>query len=204
LPLVAPLLDFAGPKTDANWYLRVFDPGQHLRGADEVAKLCARNESLARQLLEGAWSDAAFVTGYAHWTIDILEGQKHYHHRVGVRQHALQHRVHRLTTGLFGLTALGALSHLLVHSLWLSLVTTFFPALGASLHGGLAQSEAYRLGVTAERLIVDLQGAIDEIRASLAADAPAIRGAVLASLALILEEHQDWHMLVRPHHLPLA
>ena len=23
-------------------------------------------------------------------------------------------------------------------------------------------------------------------------------------IELILEEHQDWHMLVRPHHLPLA
>jgi len=27
---------------------------------------------------------------------------------------------------------------------------------------------------------------------------------VEAALALILEEHQDWHMLVRPHHLPLG
>ena len=68
--------------------------------------------------------------------------------------------------GLFGFTALGALLHLVVHSLWLSLVTTFFPALGASLHGALAQSEAYRLGSTSERLAHELGNIIDRIHAS--------------------------------------
>jgi hypothetical protein len=143
------------------------------------------------------------------------------------------HRVHALNNWLFGLTALGALLHLILHTLWLTLVTTFFPALGASLHGALAQSEAYRLSATSERLVKDLQTMIDRIRAALTAAssagspvigsairtigatrvgaqaAPASRlGAVSASiedaLALILEEHQDWQMLVRPHHLPLA
>jgi hypothetical protein len=28
--------------------------------------------------------------------------------------------------------------------------------------------------------------------------------AALAALGLILDEHHDWHMLVRPHHLPLG
>jgi hypothetical protein len=83
----------------------------------------------------------------------------------------------------------------------LSLITTFFPALGASLHGALAQSEAYRLGATSERLVVDLQGAIDRIQN---ADMHTLKASIEAALALILEEHQDWHMLVRPHHLPLA
>lgn len=31
-----------------------------------------------------------------------------------------------------------------------------------------------------------------------------VRDSIEAALALILEEHQDWHMLVRPHHLPPA
>lgn len=102
-----------------------------------------------------------------------------------------------------GLTALGALIHLALHTLWLSLLTTFFPALGASLHGALAQSEAYRLGATSERLVVDLQGAIDRIEAAIAdggggADRTALKASIEAAIALILEEHQDWHMLVRP------
>jgi hypothetical protein len=209
LPLIAPLLDFSESQPQANWYLRVLDPGQHLRGADDVAALCARNEPLARELLAQAWWDPEFIASYAQWTIDILQAQKHYHARIAARQHALLHRVHRVTAGLFGLTALGALMHLRIHTLWLSLVTTFFPALGASLHGALAQSEAYRLGATSERLVLELQGAIDEIQQTLTQpqEGPrlaALKASVEAAIALILEEHQDWHMLVRPHHLPLA
>jgi microcompartment protein CcmL/EutN len=37
-----------------------------------------------------------------------------------------------------------------------------------------------------------------------ASDVTALKAAVEAAIALILEEHQDWHLLVRPHNLPLA
>ena len=103
----------------------------------------------------------------------------------------------------------------MMHTVWLSLVTTFFPALGASLHGALAQSEAYRLNTTSERLVTELKGAIEDIRAATGATgatgaigetgAPsALKASIEAAIALILEEHQDWNLLVRPHHLPLA
>jgi len=209
LPLVAPLLDFTRPEPSANWYMRVFDPGNHLRSKDDLEALCAKNEPLARTQLDGAWSDPAFISTYALWTVGVLEGQTHYHHRVAIRQHALLHRVHSVNIGLFGLTALGALLHLALHTVWLSVITTFFPALGASLHGALAQSEAYRLGTTSERLGVELQRAIGDIRATLdqqgaSRNPTPIKGSIQAAIELILEEHQDWHMLVRPHHLPLA
>jgi hypothetical protein len=146
---------------------------------------------------------------YAKWTLDILEQQRHYHYRVSSKQHALQHRVHTVNTALFSLTAVGALMHLVIHTLWLSLVTTFFPALGASLHGALAQSEAYRLGTTSARLVAELQAAIARIRAALdergtTGDVQGLKAAIEAAISLILEEHQDWHLLVRPHNLPLA
>jgi len=209
LPMIAPLLDLEAPKSEANWYLRVFDPGQHVRGADDVAVLCRENEPLAQRLLTGAWNERAFVESYATWAMDILEQQRHYHTRIASRQHELQHRVHGVNIALFGLTAVGALMHLFVHTLWLSLVTTFFPALGASLHGALAQSEAYRLGTTSERLMRELRASIDKIRAALAetlssGDPTPLKAAIEAAMALILEEHQDWHLLVRPHNLPLA
>jgi hypothetical protein len=213
LPMLAPIVDFDHGSADADWYLRVFDPGQHLREAEDVAAMCLRIEPLARERLADAWNDPAFVSGYARWTIGVLDGQRRYHHGVALRQKALQRRVHGLNTWLFGLTALGALTHLVLHALWLSLVTTFFPALGASLHGALAQSEAYRLGAGSERLAADLQGAIDRLSAVRAVEpgdlvdpaiAQALKESIEAALALIIEEHQDWHMLVRPHHLPLA
>jgi hypothetical protein len=209
LPILAPLLDFAAPPSEPNWYLRVFDPGQHLRGADDVATLCAEHEPLARELLATAWSDPEFISSYARWTIDILEQQRHYHYRVASKQHALRHRVHVLNSILFALTAFGALLHLLMHTLWLSLVTMFFPALGSSLHGALAQSEAYRLETTSARLVTDLEGAILRIQEALgeqplAGGGQGIKASIEAAIALILEEHQDWHLLVRPHNLPLA
>ena len=162
-----------------------------------------------RQQLDGAWSDPVFVAAYARWTISVLEEQRHYHHRVARRQHALLHRIHSLNSWLFALTAIGALTHLLVHSVWLTLVTVFFPALGASLHGALAQSESYRLAATSERLAFDLGHATARINAALGASDPGqshagVRSAIEAAIALILDEHLDWHMLVRPHHLPLG
>ncbi|MBS0418689.1 MAG: hypothetical protein JSR66_13330 [Proteobacteria bacterium] len=204
LPMLAPLLDFNAPGLEPNWYVRAFDPGQHLRTADDVSVLCAQLEPEARTLLAGAWSDPEFVRSYVQWTIDTLEQQRRYHVRVAAKQHALLHRVHAINGALFGLTALGALMHLVIHELWLSLVTTFFPALGASLHGALAQSEAYRVGTTSERLARDLADAIARIQHSLGDSLVAVKGAIEGALALILEEHQDWNLLVRPHHLPLA
>ena len=65
------------------------------------------------------------------------------------------------------MTAVGALAHLIVHSRWLSLITTVFPALAASLHGALAQSETYRLHATSERVALELQNAVVEIQRSL-------------------------------------
>ncbi len=214
LPLVAPLVDFANNPGEGSWYRRVLDPGQHPPGTDDVARLCIRNEALAKDLLAAAWFDPVFISAYACWSLDILREQSHYHHRVAAKQHALQHRVHRLNGWLFGLTALGAMMHLWVHTLWLSLVTTFFPALGASLHGALAQSESYRLEAASDRLVGDLKGAMDQIQSALdAANAggdlvaepsvKSIKTSIEAAIALILEEHQDWQMLVRPHHLPL-
>jgi hypothetical protein len=209
LPMLAPLIDFKVASTEANWYMRIFVPDQQLRTGGDISALCARTEPLARKLLANAWGEAEFVASYSRWAIDTLEEQRHYHHRIATRQHALLHRVHVVTTWLFGLTALGALSHLLLHTIFLSMLTTFFPALGASLHGALAQSEAYRLGKTSERLVTQLQEAIDSIRAAVdklasSGDLSGLKNSIQAAIALILEEHQDWHLLVRPHHLPLG
>jgi hypothetical protein len=209
LPVLAPLLDFTAPATQTNWYLRVFDPGQHLRTVDEVAALCARNEQLARQLLANAWSDPQFIETYSVWTVDILRQQVHYHHGVEAKQHALQHRVHYINTWLFGLTAFAASIHLFIHTLWLSLVTTFFPALGASLHGALAQAESSRLTMSSKSLAAQLEGAIERIRGAAAAGGSAeqlqaLKNEIKEALALILDEHQGWHLLVRPHQLPLG
>jgi len=209
LPMLAPLADLARVEGPANWYARVFDEIPGLQSVDEIDALCVRCTPLARQLLDHAWAEPEFVAAYARWTAGILEQQRLYHQRVARRQRALLDRVHRINFWLFGLTAVGALAHLLVHSLWLSLGTVFLPALSASLHGALAQSESYRLAASSERLALELQTAGANIAQALQeADAArlseGVRNAITAAILLILDEHQDWHMLVRPHHLPLT
>lgn len=207
LPLVAPLVDFSRPHPDHSWYARVFNPGQHLREANEIDALCAQLEQPARTAQQALWSDPEAVRAYGAWSVAILRAQYLYHQRVAAEQHALQHRVHHISTTLFLLTACGAALHLVWHSLWLTMVTVFFPALGAALHGALAQSEAFRLEQASRRLAQHLAQVIADIERALAADtlhAVKVAEAVQAAVAVILDEHQDWHGAVRPHHIPLA
>jgi hypothetical protein len=214
LPLLAPLVPFQAPGAPDNWYARVFDGDDPFAAGDEIDALCSRIAPRAGELMAGVWHDPQFVAAYARWASQLIEGQRGYHARLAARQRALLHRVHRINFWLFGLTAAGALAHLFFHATWLLVLTIFCPALGASLHGALAQSEAYRLAVTSERLAVDLGNALQRIEAITGPRGPGdtgaqispehLREAVTAAIALLLNEHQDWHMLVRPHHLPLG
>ena len=209
LPLLAPLVDLDQKGRDPNWYNRIFDTDKRLVAATEVEALCAELEPVARQLRAGAWQEPTFVARYLTWAVQVFEGQKAYHHRLALRQHALLHRVHRINNVLFGMTAIGASMHLFVHSLWLTLVTTFFPSLAASLHGALAQSEAFRLARTSEKMAEDLHVAIRRItelsaKSDRTQALAEVRGFIGETLAILLQEHQAWHMLVRPHDLPLA
>jgi hypothetical protein len=209
LPLLAPLVDFDQPDRETNWYNRIFKADKKLLNAGEIDALCAQLEPLARTLRDGAWQDATFVSRYLTWAIEVFEGQKAYHQRLATRQHALLHRVHRINNTLFGLTALGAMMHLFIHNLWLTLITTFFPSLAASLHGAIAQSEAYRLSMTSETLVADLAAAIQRInqqrsQADRSQALAEIKEFIGATITIVLQEHQAWHMLVRPHDLPLA
>jgi hypothetical protein len=206
LPLLSPLLDFDKPGDEPNWYVRAFNPGQHPAAIDDVAGMCARIEPLARELVLNAWSEPLFVSNYARWTLDILDRQRRYHQDIARTQKALLQRIHAINVSLFGMTFLAAILQLALPTLWLSLVATFFPALGASLHGALAQSEAYRLGTTSARLAKDLEVAARRIQASATpgADTAELKAEIEAALTLILEEYPDWSLLVRPQHLPMA
>ena len=206
LPLLSPLLDFDQPGGEPNWYVRAFNPGQHLAGFDDVASMCARIEPLARELVLNAWSAPLFVSNYTRWTLDILDRQRRYHQGIVKTQKALLRRIHAINVSLFGVTFLAALLQLTLHAAWLSLVAAFFPALGTSLQGAIAQSEAYRLGTTSARLAEGLEIAAQRIQANAtpAADTSALKAEIEAALTLILEEYRDWSLLVRPQRLPMA
>ena len=204
LPLVAPLVVRGAGAQAGNWYARLAANTLHLPQGGAIEMLCVRMEAAAEPLHD-AWSDPSFVSQYVAWAVAQFDSQRSYHERLAFRSEVLMHRIHKINAWLFGLTLAGALAHLVLHSMWLSFVTIFFPALGASLHGALAQTESYRLEATSRRLADDLKKAIVSIVAHHAqGEVGLARAAIEAALTLILDEHRDWHMLVRPHHLPLG
>jgi len=210
LPMVAPLLlsTPSGP-AEGNWYARVFGEGSLSESDEAIAALCAASEPQALETLIASWQEDAFVAEYGAWCRSLIDEQVHYHHHVAALNRALRHRAHQITTALFVMTGLGAALHLVWHANALLLLTMWFPALGASLHGAIAQSEAYRLVVSAERLEFELGAHLLSMDTALAQTSLAERGAALrvavkAALSTILDEHEDWLMLVRPHHLPLG
>src|SRR5262249_6591563 len=151
--------DFDKPGGAANWYVRAFKLGQHPPALDDVATMCARIEPLARELVLNAWAEPLFVSNYTRWTLDILDRQRRHHRSIVKTQKTLLHRVHAIKVALFGMTFVAAILQLALHAVWLSLVATFFPVLAASLYGGLAQSEAYRIGTHSARLAEDMDSA---------------------------------------------
>ena len=205
LPLVAPLVVPAHDGAKRGWYARLAGNSYHAPESATVDALCARLEPGATAALSDAWDDPEFVDHYLAWTLARMDAQRKYHERLAARSEALMHRVHKLNACLFILTFVGALAHLVIHSMWLSFVTIFFPALGASLHGALAQTESYRRAATSRRLSGDLGKELAMLRAAHEVrDNAKVRDAIETVLMLILDEHRDWHMLVRPHHLPLG
>ncbi len=205
LPLVAPLVVPGTDHAPANWYARLAGNTLHVPEGGAIESLCRNLEGGTGTALQGAWSDPAFVAQYVAWAAGQFDSQRKYHQRVALRSEALMHRVHLINGYLFGLTLAGAVAHLLLHSMWLSFVTIFFPALGASLHGALAQTESYRLAASSRRLAGDLEKTMALVADCLArGDVVQVRRAIEGGLVLILDEHRDWHMLVRPHHLPLG
>lgn len=208
LPLVATLVDFKAAELPRDWFEHALGFAAPTDETSVVEALCQSVEKVAQAQLASTNHTPAFLIAVLPYTIWLLDGQRVYHQAVAHRNHAMMHRVHSITFSLFGLTAAGALLHLFVHSAWLSVVTTFFPALGASLHGALAQSEAFRLSVTSDRLTRELEEARERLVACSHAMTDnyveAIRAAIRGLLEILLEEHREWHMLIKPHKLPLG
>ena len=209
LPMLAPLLDPTAPAAEPNWYERVFDPGQHLRDASDVTSLCVR----CRTAGPGPAGGRLVESG------------------LRVRLWPMEHRDPRAAAALSPpqrdqaarapascppperravWTHCGRCADALRDSFGVAVAGhDFLPVRSAPRSTARwPQSETYRVGATSERLVAELgcRDQPDPGRARAAGRgqrfAPA-RAAIKAAMALLLEEHQNWHLLVRPHDLPL-
>lgn len=199
MPLAATLIPAEAFSAKA-WAAIICGGAENSADVNPVQALCTNYEAVAREAAKGAQADSA---AWARWMSFVVAGQQHYHARTAHRQHQLQHRVHGINLILFILTIASVVAHLYAAHPLLLLATTVFPALGAALHGALAQSEAYRLEANSKHLAVRLralQSAID------APETVVTRLPQLgkSALDLILSEHHGWHHVVRPHNLPLG
>lgn len=211
LPLAAALRGAEAQDHREDWYAGLFGAASKVAApGSSLQRLCAEQAAGLADALAGAWQSEEFLRSFGSWARALLSGQVHYHRRTAARYHALLHRGHRVSAGLFALTALAAMLHLVWHAEWLLIATTSFPAFGAALHGALVQSEAHRLEEASREMEQSLSGL--QTRIELALEAPELSGeparelyeTAYAALAQILEEHQGWHLVVRPHHLPLG
>ena len=201
LPLCAALVDFGAADSDADWYASVFGGAG---GGLDVA-ITKTLEGPARTALERAWDDAGFREQLAAWLGSIIEEQRMYHRKRAREEAAVQHRVHLLTLALFGMTAGAACLHIGIHSVWLTVVTASFPALGAALNGALAQLESVRFRSLSEAIEVDLaQLELDLESASAARDASEMRKVSENALRLLLDEHEEWSSALRRREVVLA
>ncbi len=131
-------LDLDAPAGEAElWYLRVFDPGQHLqrrrRCRDPLQGARAAGAAAARR---ARGTIRAFVSSYAAWAIGHFRPAAQLpcadRERASTRSStACTASTSRCSASPPSARRAGAPRS--VHTLWLSLVTTVFPALGASL-----------------------------------------------------------------------
>lgn len=161
--------------------------------------------SEARASLAGAWQDDAFVAEAVPWLAHLLADQQAYHHKRYHEEEAIQHRVHKISSWLFVITGAAAVTHLWIHTEWLTLVTATLPAIGAALNGALAQLESQRLARMSSGLEQQLQTLGDRLQAaSQAGDRLAIQTIARDSLRLVMREHEEWRQTVEKREVPLA
>lgn len=209
LPMVAPFVDFETAPPEKSWYGAIYADDKNFYSVTELDQFCRDHFALCKNTLGHIWADPEFVSSYGKWAASILEGQVYYHQNNYIKHHHLLHRVHLINNALFLLTAIGATAHLFYHAGWLNIVTAVFPALGAALHGALAQSESYRLASTSQQLAMELSRESSALNAVLTgefdiANAAIVKSSTKRALTTILNEHEDWHMLIHPHGLPLG
>lgn len=132
---------------------------------------------------------------------EVLEDQQAFHRKRARRYERLHRHMERLSVALFAATGLAAVSHILLHAAWLVIITTFFPALGAALHGIANQLEFRRLadkyGHVDERL-GHYQNVLRDIGEEPSWENLAdLRWVAERMVELLADETQNWRSLLR-------
>lgn len=172
------------------------------------AELWFMQRTLTTEGLPGSSNGAAYVASagqvkarLTEYIRMVVKDQTKYHHDNHHKLHALHERMHKLSMGLFGATALAVLAHFVIHASWLLICTAFFPALAAAVHGLSTKLEITRLADQSAAAGRELNAIVDAINE--AGKQPGwegwvrLRHLVLEASRIMSDENGQWQQLIR-------
>lgn len=197
LPLISP---FVG-NNSGNWYSQDFQVPE----IEPLERFCRQYTDDGNEVLLDL-SDSAVRNHYLVYLRNVLEYQAAYHQWAGAKQNALVHRIHLLEKLLFAATMACVIAHFWWHFVWLSLVATVFPSLGASLQAILAQGESSRIATRSDHMSESLEKLAKEVEGLMQSDSidqSEFKRIVINAIRELLNEANDWQNLISSKHLVL-
>ena len=197
-----PLLGVSRPFMEPAW--QVENGKLHLTSAE----LWFIQRTLAMEGLPSSPDGAAYVASskevkarLADYVSKVVRDQQGYHHDKHHRLHTVHERLHWLSMGLFGATALAVLAHFVIHANWLLICTAFFPALAAAVHGLATKLEITRIAgqsAVAERSLADIALAIEDAESQSGWEGwLRLRQLAQEASRIMSDENGQWQQLVR-------
>ena len=154
--------------------------------------------------------DSGYIRAVGGLIGNVLQGQIRYHHRNHERLEKLNHRLHRIGNGLFAVTLLACVAHVLLggEDPWLLVLATAPPALGAALYAITSQGEFARSSDRSLAMAHELahlrEVELPEALAAAGETFEELRNVARNVADVMISETNDWNIVFkyRPLNLP--
>lgn len=132
----------------------------------------------------------------------LIEDQLSYHEKNARRMGNIHHKLHTCASGLFFLTFLSCVAHLVWHNAILTLFSGFFPALAASCHGIIANGEFIKNEDISKKMVHELKS-IKTAAEKIETDEQRC-DVVTALHNLVINDALGWRAIFNDKNVPLA
>ncbi len=153
--------------------------------------------------------DQADINSSLEGMQDYLKGQIGYHNGKAKSLARRYRLLHYSGLALFGLTFIAAVAHVFLHHhpgpllQTLTLITIFFPAMGAALHAIMVQEELHKLKRVSEDMAEQLERYDQQLKQHREGEVAQLRSIMVEAAELMAGEASDWHELVKEKELEL-
>jgi hypothetical protein len=174
-----------------------FGSDPHQPFVDLVLRAIVRDLGLAQGM-----TDHRYLKAIGAWLGKVVSDQASYHESNADTMERLDHNLHRAGTGLFVLTSLACLMHLVLpepFSDWLLFGAVVFPAFGAAFYAISNQNEFARIAKSSHAMKRELEALLKEaIPAALVEDEVSLsllRAVAERAANIMVSETLDWHFV---------